>query len=110
MYKTKRTCTVSCIRYNTLARIKYENFRDICINFRPLKNSIFKYSKYKYRDPTRLFLLENISQIYVFKDLKLEQKLELIYQMEIINYDKSITIVKEDDLTECMYIVADGII
>jgi len=55
LYKTKRTCSVVCRYYNTLARITISHFQNIMIQFPKLSDEFEKNLFQDYKDPMKRF-------------------------------------------------------
>jgi CRP-like cAMP-binding protein len=63
----KRTATVKCKNYCTIASIVNEKFHDLCENFPDVKQQL-KNNLYNYQDRWKLFLIVSV-QVFIIRNL-----------------------------------------
>ena len=104
IYKTKRTCSVICRNYNTMARLAKERFRVIKTD-QPKFYSQLKENCTMYKDSNSLFRMECIKKIWYMKKLSKEIQFEIMYNLQEKFYLQDEMVLKQDDETDCIMIV-----
>ena len=104
IYKTRRTCSVICRNYNTMARLTKERFRVIKAD-QPRFYSKLKENCTMYRDSNSLFRMECIKKICYMKKLPKHILFNLLFSLEERFYFAEEMLFRQDEVPDCIMIV-----
>ena len=105
LYQSKRTCSVVCRYYNTLARISLANLRPILTQYPKLRKALIKNIIMKYDDPIKKFLIKVLRSIPLFQKLSIKKLMIIAYTLKSEFLQKDEILLREQDQTNDMYIV-----
>jgi hypothetical protein len=87
IYRCKRTASVMSRSFANLARLSFQNFRDITNEFPIFKRNLKQWI-YQYNDPKKKFLERVIKKIFYFKEgLSRDNKHDIYYGLQEKQYE-----------------------
>ena len=134
LYRCPRSATVISNNYNTLARLKYDNFKDLSSEFPEYEQALRKHvikvygdmnkpEKHipgvqmteidKYRkavDPRIQFLRETIGRVPYLSSIDDEVFFDIMFALASRNYEKEELVLTEENNAEALLFIDDGIL
>lgn len=96
--------------FANLARLSFQNFRDITNEFPIFKRNLKQWI-YQYNDPKKKFLERVIKKIFYFKEgLSRDNKHDIYYGLQQKQYENKQVIIKEYSNANCLLIVENGLV
>lgn len=109
IFKCRRTSTVVCKNYITMAQMQYGHYREVVNEF-PHFQKLLVQKTYDYMDPNRNFIMDVISVIPFMKDsLSLQSLNHLLYTLKWKEYDEGEHIQRNYDNADSIIIISKGL-
>jgi CRP-like cAMP-binding protein len=81
IYKCKRTASVICSNYNTMAILQYKNYRELVAEYPEYEDSLKDYIRTNYNDPKTTFLLNMVQRVEYLAGVSKEILFDIIFSL-----------------------------
>ena len=109
IYGCKRTASVVSRKYTTLAKLTRLKFKEITTEF-PEMTHILKKRVFEYKDRGKRFMKGCLKKIEYFQGVSEEAIHDVMYNMEVINYQVGDILQKPGDVASTLLFVQDGVV
>jgi CRP-like cAMP-binding protein len=109
VYGCKRTANVQSTKYSTLAKLSYEHYREILIEFPDLQEQL-KQHIYRYNDKQKRFMLNSMRKVEFFNGIGDNATHDIMYSFIGENFSKDDYLQEPGDNATNLYFLQEGVI
>lgn len=109
VYGCKRTANVQSTKYTTLAKLSYERYKEVLIEFPDLTIELKKHI-FKYNDKQKAFMIKRMREIEFFKDIDEDSTHDIMYSFIGESYAKDEYLQTIGDINSSLYFLQRGVI
>ena len=110
IYKCKRTASVICRNYNTLALLAYKAYRELIAEYPEYEECLKEYIRDNYNDPKTTFLLNMVQRVDYLAGVSKEILFDIIFSLIPRNLEKEQTVLVEEEPAKTLIFLENGVV